>query len=103
MTSWKERKNNFRMMPTPKVGTKLIWVKGTSSRDKLDEPLMPVWFINRSDYNWLVMDADGHVHQVMPTRVYSPEQFQDWLKTYEEAEPHAQVAVLAEAAGESSA
>jgi len=78
------------MMPWPKNGTKLIWVKGTSSRDQLDDSLMTVWFLKRSDYYWVVMDADGREHRVLPTRLYSLEKLQNWLKTFAEAEPDAQ-------------
>jgi len=94
MSSWDERKKDLRAINPPDLGEKLIWVKGGGARNRAEHPLMAVWFIQRNEYNWTVMGEDGSTHNVLPTRLFSEEDFKEWMEAYGKAEPPAQIAHL---------
>ena len=100
MNSWEERQRVFSGKKPPVVGMKLIWFKGGAARNRVEEPIQTVWFVFRNQYNWQVLGEDGRTHNVLPTRLYTIDQFEDWMTKHREAEQPKEVEMYCEATEE---
>jgi len=92
--NWQDRCKNFGEAEPPELGQKLIWVKGGGARNRSEAPLDIVWFVQQNQYNWTVVDEDGHPHNVLPSRVYSEEEFVEWLDLQKGKVPPPQIAYM---------
>ena len=84
----------------PAIGTKLIWFKGGGARNRSERPIETVWFVLKNEYNWQVLGVEGRTHNVLPNRLFTIDQFEDWLVTHREAEQPKEVEMYCEASEE---
>lgn len=83
--NWADRQREFREMHPPELGEKMIWVKGGGARNRKECPFVTVWFVQVTNYNWLVMDVEGGAHNVLPSRLFTTKEFEEWIEGHEQA------------------
>lgn len=82
MKTWDERQKAFYESKLVDVGQKLIWIKGGAAQGHGENPLVTVWFVEAKKYSWQVIDKNAVIHSVLPTRLFTIWQFQQWVEEH---------------------
>ncbi len=80
--TWNERQLEFMESKLITKGQKMVWVRGGAAQGANQFPLETVWFVRADKYNWIVVDQYEIQHTVLPDRLLTVWQIQDWMERY---------------------